>query len=195
MNLLESETFKNLAKAYIGECQAQTRYKFIEYASRLQGYKTMAQIIDRLVYNEFNHARMFYTYIQSASKQTIENIDICAGYPFKEKWDLEENLRLAVEDELMEVNTIYPTYAKVAEQEGFEEIAKLFNMVASVEKTHAQTLEKLHEQFKNKSLYKRDKLTQWVCGDCGYSEKLLEAWQECPLCQAKQGSVHLHLEN
>lgn len=195
MNLIESETLKNLAKSYIGECQAQTRYKFIEYACRLQGYKTMAQIIDRLVYNEFNHARMFYTYIQQASKKTIENIDITAGYPFKEKWDLEENLLLASEDELMEVNSIYPTYAKIAREEGFEEIAELYDKVIKVEKTHAETLQKLYEQFKNKTLYKRDKLTPWVCGDCGYEEKRLEAWEECPLCQAKQGSVHLHLEN
>ena len=66
MKLIESETYKNLAKAYAGECQAHIRYKFIEYGARNEGYKTMAEMIDSLVFNEFNHARMFYTKIQDA---------------------------------------------------------------------------------------------------------------------------------
>lgn len=194
MKLLESQTLKNLAQAYAGECQAQTRYKFIEYGARLNGYKTLAEIIDRLVYNEFNHARMFYTFIQQASKQTIDNIDISSGYPFKEKWDLEENLRLAYEDELMEVQSIYPTYARIAKEEGFDEIAKLFEDVISVEKMHAKTLKELYEQFSKQTLYSKKEKVLWKCGDCGYEEFGQECWDECPLCKAKQGSAYLHLK-
>ena len=193
MKLIESETIKNLAKSYAGECQAQERYKFIEYGARNQGYKTMAEIIDRLVYNEFHHARMFYTFIQQASKQTINNIDIQAGYPFKQKWDLLENLKLAEEDEMMEATTIYPTYAQKAREEGFEEIAKLYEDIIKVELKHASTLRQLHQQLENKSLYTKTQKTKWVCGDCGYEEIGEEAWQECPLCKAKQGAIYLKL--
>lgn len=95
MELIKSQTFLNLAKDYAGECQARTRYEFIEYGARYKGYNCLAEVIDKIVYNEFNHARMFYTFIESATDKQIDNIDISSGYPFKERWDLTENLRLA----------------------------------------------------------------------------------------------------
>lgn len=65
MKLCESKTYQNLAKSYAGECQARTRYEFIEYGARMKGYKYLAELIDKVVYNEFNHARMFYTFLQN----------------------------------------------------------------------------------------------------------------------------------
>ena len=135
MKLKDSQTYQNLAKAFAGECQARVRYEFIEYGARQQGYKRLADVIDKIVYNEFNHARMFYTKIQDADDKIIENIDICSGYPFKEKWDLEENLRLASEDEEKET-ILYPEFAKTAEEEGFLDIANLFNNIARIENCH-----------------------------------------------------------
>ena len=64
MKLNESKTYLNLARAYAGECQARTRYEFIEYGARYNDYKNIADIVDEIVYQEFNHARMFYTFIQ-----------------------------------------------------------------------------------------------------------------------------------
>ena len=194
MKLIESETLINLARAYAGECQAMVRYKFIEYGARMQEMKQLAQIIDQLGYNEFNHARMFYTKIQDASKDTIDNIEISAGFPFKEKWDLEDNLRLAAEDELMEAETIYPHFRDVARAEGFEEIATLFDRVIQVEHKHHDVLIKLYDQLHNDSLYSKPKETIWKCYDCGYEENTSNAWESCPLCNAKQGSVVLHLD-
>ena len=81
MKLKDSKTYLNLAKAYAGECQARTRYEFIEYGARYNGYGAIAEIIDKIVYNEFNHARMFYTAIQNADKEEIKNIGkILSGY-------------------------------------------------------------------------------------------------------------------
>ena len=100
MKLTGTKTLTNLARAYASECQARTRYEFIEYGARYNGYKNIADIIDEIVYQEFNHARMFYTFIQQGNKgETINNIDIEAGFPFREKWDLEQNLKLAGIDE------------------------------------------------------------------------------------------------
>lgn len=84
MKLKDSKTYANLAKSYAGECQARTRYEFIEYGARMNGYKYLAELVDKVVYNEFNHARMFYTFIQQSEEKQIENIDIASGYPFKE---------------------------------------------------------------------------------------------------------------
>ncbi len=192
MNLIESQTFLNLAKAYSGECQAQNRYKFIEYGARMEGYNCLAQLVDKVIYNEFNHARMFYTFIQKASKTTINNIDIDGGTPFKQKWDLVENLKFAAEDEADEV-ALYKEFAKTAKDEGFPEIEALFKMTADVEVVHKKLFLALYEHMKNGTLYKRDKPTKWRCTGCGYEHTAEEAFKICPLCQAKQGQVEIVL--
>ena len=194
MKLIESQTYTNLARSYAGECQARVRYEFMEYGARNEGYKQLAELIDKVVYNEFNHARMFYMKLQDAQDKPIVNIDICAGYPFKQKWDLEENLKIASEDELTEIE-LYKEFASVAKEEGFPDIAQLFLNVAQVENCHAMRFKELHKQLKNKTMYKKSKAVKWKCGDCGYEATSKSAWETCPLCQAKQGSVMLILED
>lgn len=191
MKLIESKTFLNLAKAFAGECQAHIRYKFIEYGARYNNYKNIATIIDDLVYNEFNHARMFYTAIQDATKDEITNIDITSGYPFKEKWDLIENLRLASEDEKNEGTKIYPEYARIAREEGFEDIAMLFENIAKVERDHSSILADLYNQMKKDSLYKKPNAVAWKCSDCGYIAEDKEPWHTCPVCKAERESIVL----
>lgn len=186
MELKNSETYKNLAKAYSAECQARTRYEFVEYGFRYNGYEAIAQIIDTIAYQEFNHARMLYTQIQDGNQEEIKNIDIEGGFPFKEKWEMEENLRLLAEDEKDEAQN-YEEFATVAQKEGFEDIANLFKMIGKVEVQHQKLFENLYEQFKNKCLYKKNTKQMWVCPNCGYISFDKEAWETCPLCEAEQG--------
>ena len=195
MQLKDSKTYLNLAKSYAGECQAQVRYKFIEYGARMEGYTCLAELIDKIVYNEFNHARMFYTELQKASSEPIENIDICAGYPFKQKWDLTENLRISAEDELEEYTNIYPAYKKIALEEGFKEIANLYDMIIQVESCHNKMFTDLYTQMKNGTLYKKEMPVKWKCAGCGYEATSKSAWEVCPLCKAKQGFVMLKLSD
>lgn len=195
MELMHSETFTNLARAYAGECQAHVRYKFIEYGARNAGLTAMAELIDTVVYNEFNHARMFYTFLQKASDKPIENVEICGGYPFREKWNLADNLRFAAEDEASEADSIYPAFARTARKEGFTEIAELFENIIQVENCHKMLFSQLHEQLKNGTLYKQAQPTKWKCGGCGYEQTSKEAPQECPICQAKQGVFLLKIED
>lgn len=98
-NLKNSKTYENLARAFAGECQAHVRYMFIEYGARNEGYVALSEIIDKVVYEEFNHARMLYSFLQTADENVIKNIDISAGFPFKQKWNLLDNLAFAAEDE------------------------------------------------------------------------------------------------
>lgn len=186
MKLKDSQTFLNLARAYAGECQARTRYEFVEYGFRYNGYEAIATIIDKIVYQEFNHARMLYTFIQDAELKQVNNIEICAGYPFKEKWELENNLKLLAEDEEIEAE-IYAEFIKVAEDEGFPEIATLFKNIMDVEIRHKQVFLELYKQFKNGDLYKKKTETMWYCPACGYVGTGKEAWEKCPLCEAEQG--------
>lgn len=186
MKLKDSQTYQNLAKAYVAECSARARYEFCEYGFRYNGYEAIATLIDKIAYQEFNHARMLYMKIQDSEMKQVDNIDFCSSLPFKEKWDLLNNLKLLSEDELDEAKA-YLEFSKVAEEEGFEEIAKLFTMIREVEIRHAKVFQELYSQMKDKKLYKKAKEVAWVCPACGYVSFDKEAWQECPLCQAKQG--------
>ena len=190
MKLQDSKTYQNLARAYVGETQAYVRYQFIEYGARNQGYNALAEVVNKIVYNEFNHARLLYTLIQQSSKEQIDNIDITAGYPFKEKWDLTDNFKLAAEDHETEIK-MYKSFEKTARSEGFENIANTFKMIADVEKQHKKTFEDLHNQLKNDTLYKKEKSTTWRGSGCGYESSSKEAWKECPLCKAAQGFVNV----
>ena len=189
MKLIDSKTLSNLARAYAGETQALTRYRFIEYGARNEGYSALAEVVDKVVYNEFNHARVLYTFIQQASNKTIENIDVSAGYPFKEKWDMTENFRLAAEDEKKEAEEVYPHFANVAREEGFDDIAVLFERVAEIEKSHERFFSAVYNALKEDKLYRSDKPTEWLCGACGYKAVGTEPWEECPVCKAAKGVV------
>ncbi len=196
MKLEKSQTFLNLAKDFAGECQARTRYKFIEYGARNEGYNCLAEVIDKVVFNEFNHARMFYTFLQKVSDDNVlQKIEFCADYPFKQKWDLEENLRISAEDEFAEFSEIYPAHKKVAEEEGFKEIAALYEHIIGVENCHHKLFNDLYNQVKTGTLYKKPKAVKWKCAACGFEHESKEAWETCPLCFAKQGMVMLQLKD
>ena len=138
-NLKNSKTYENLARAFAGECQAHVRYMFIEYGARNEGYVALSEIIDKVVYEEFNHARMLYSFLQTADENVIKNIDISAGFPFKQKWNLLDNLAFAAEDEKNEAEKIYPEFMETAKKEGFNDIAGLFENLIQVETDRKST--------------------------------------------------------
>lgn len=195
MQLKDSETYKNLARAFAGECMAKARYDYIVYGAKQEGYSEMAKIIKQVANQEFHHSRMFYSFIQTADKNAIKSIDIEAGYPFKEKWNLVDNLKFAAEDELEEAERIYPSFAETARKEGFKDIAGLFDNVVQVETCHNKLFTDLYEQLSKGKLYSRPTAVKWKCADCGYEATAKEAWKVCPLCQAKQGAVMLKLND
>ncbi|NLL56712.1 MAG: rubrerythrin family protein [Clostridiales bacterium] len=194
MKLIDSKTYKNLAKAYAGECQARTRYRFLHYAATQQGYKAIANIIKEIILQEFHHARMLYTFIQTASDEPIANINISSGYPFRQKWDFLENFKFSAQDENLEATKIYPEYAKIAQEEGFKDIAGLFNNLAQVESCHQSIFEQIYAQLSDGSLYKKPNKVKWKCLDCGYEAESKQAWKQCPLCQAEQGAVAIKIQ-
>lgn len=195
MNLIDSKTYVNLAKSYAGECQAQVRYKFIEYGARNEGYTDLSNLIDDIVYQEFNHARMFYTHLQKASTKPITNVDIASGYPFKEKWNLLDNLKFAAEDEANEAEKIYPEYEKTAREEGFTEIADLYKNIIQIENCHKMFFTDIYNQMKSGTLYSKPQKVKWKCGGCGYEEVNKKAFEVCPVCLAKQGAVLLKIQD
>jgi rubrerythrin len=191
MQFEKTETFRNLAKSFAGECQAGMRYQMIAKLAMQEELKTLSDTVKTIAKNETLHATQFFNAIQSHAGSQ-DNIVIDAGYPFH-AGTLAEGLRFAQADEKSESDDIYPTFAEIAEKEGFKDIARLYRLVADVEKEHKIVFDYLANAVKDGTLYKSEKSTLWICSECGYRHASTEAWNVCPLCKAKQGYVELHL--
>ena len=191
MQFDETKTYRNLARSFAGESQAGMRYQLIARLATQQGYTTLADTVKVLAKNETVHARRFFEEL-SKRGQYLDNIDLDAGYPFH-GGTLEECLKFAAEDERKEHEVIYPAFQKDAEEEGFNDIANLFKLVAQVEVRHEAVFKYLYEAFKKGVLFSNETPILYVCSECGYMHTSTKAWDKCPLCQSSQGYVELHI--
>ncbi len=191
MQFEKTETFKNLARSFAGECQAGMRYQMIAKLAMQEKLKTLADTVRTIAKNETVHATQFFNKILEKAG-SVDNIDFDAGYPFH-AGTLEEGLSFAAKDEQSETENIYPAFAETAKKEGFEDIAALYRMIAEVENRHQMIFQYLHDAVKNGTLYTCENPVIWVCSECGYMHVGEQAWKICPLCKAEQGYVDLHL--
>ncbi|MBR2375408.1 MAG: rubrerythrin family protein [Clostridia bacterium] len=191
MQFENTETFKNLARSFAGECQAGMRYQMIVKLAMQEGKKTLADAIRTIAKNETLHATQFFNKIIEKTGSR-ENISFDAGYPFH-AGTLVEGLKFASNDEKNEAEDIYPGFALTAKKEGFEDIAALYRLVAEVEGQHKIIFQYLYDGVRNGTLYKSESPILWICSECGYMHVATEAWKICPLCKAEQGYVELHL--
>ena len=191
MQFENTETFKNLARSFAGECQAGMRYQMIAKLAMQEKLKTLADAVRTIAKNETVHATQFFNKIIEKTGSR-ENIEFDAGYPFH-IGTLAESLKFAASDEKEESEEIYPTFAATARKEGFEDIAALYGMIADVERQHKIVFQYLCESVKNGTLYTSDSPILWICSECGYMHVGSQAWKVCPLCKAEQGYVDLHL--
>ena len=183
MDFIKTQTFHNLARSFAGECQAGMRYQLTAKAALRQGYEVLADTVRTIAKNETNHAK---------NAGSRDDVHFDAHYPFH-AGTLEENLRFAMEDEASEAEELYPTFAKIAREEGFAQIALKFEQVAKVESHHRVIFDYLAGALRDGSLYAADRPMLWICSECGYMHTSKEAWSVCPLCGAPQGEVQLHL--
>ncbi len=191
MEFAKTETYKNLARSFAGECQAGMRYQMIAKLAMQEKLKTLADAIRTIAKNETVHATQFFNkMIQKSGSR--DNVEFDAGYPFH-AGTLVEGLKFAAMDEKNETEDIYPSFALTAEKEGFEDVAALYKMIADVESHHQKVFRYLHDAVKNGTLYKSETPMLWICSECGFMHVGEEAWKVCPLCKAEQGYVDLHL--
>ena len=186
MNFNESQTKLNLAKSFAAECQAGARYQFMATQAQMEMLVYIKDTLKMIAKNEMAHAKLFYDYI--VEKGGENKIEIDADYPYV-KADLESSLCNEMQIEQEEFDTIYPEFASIAREEGFDAIADSFELVARVEKTHAEMLDLLCEGYKNKSLYKSKIERLFKCSNCGHFDYLTESWKECPLCSLEKGYI------
>lgn len=188
MDFNKSKTKENLARIFAAECQDGARYQFMAKSAVSEGFSYISDQLKVLAKNEMAHASMIYSLIMENLGKGKDNVPIEAGYPF-EPSILKLSLSTSADIEEYEGTNIYPSFAKVAKDEGFPEIAKKILYIAEVERTHHQKLKAFAQLYKSGKLYKNPEKILWSCSNCGHSDVAKEAWKTCPLCGYPQGYV------
>ncbi|MCU0844742.1 MAG: rubrerythrin family protein [Spirochaetes bacterium] len=171
-----TKTEKNLLASFAGESQARNRYTYYASAAKKEGYEQIAAIFLETAENEKEHAKRFFKFLEGGE------VEITASYPAGVIGKTAENLKEAAEGENMEHTKLYPEAAKIAEEEGFKEIAFLFRKVAEVEVHHEQRYLALLKNLKEGKVFKKDSKEKWICRNCGYIHEGNEAPEKCPTC-------------
>ena len=175
-----SRTEQNLLKAFAGESQARNRYTFFASVAKKEGFEQISALFLETADNEREHAKVFFKYLEGG------DTEITATYPAGKIGTTAENLLAAAEGELMEWGTLYPDFAKVAEEEGFTDVATSFREIAKVEAYHERRYRKLLENVDGYEVFKKDGVVFWKCRNCGYVSEGREAPMVCPACEHPQ---------
>ena len=189
MELKGSQTEKNLLAAFAGESQARNRYSYFAGQARKEGYVQIADIFEETANQEKEHAKREFKFLQGG------DVEIRAAYPAGVIGNTIENLKASAAGEHYETTEMYPGFAKVAEQEGFDEIAKVFRNIAVAEKRHEERYVALAKNITDGVVFKREKPMRWVCRNCGYVHKGAEPPKVCPACAHPQAHFELEAKN
>ncbi|MHC1749072.1 MAG: rubrerythrin [Cellulosilyticaceae bacterium] len=184
-SLKGTKTAVNLMKAFAGESQARNRYTFFASVAKKEGYVQISRVFEETANQEKEHAKRFYKFLKDDFID--ESIEITASFPVALHTDTVANLKAAATGENEEWVVLYPEFAKIAKEEGFEEVAAAFNNIAKVEKWHEDRYKKLAENIIVNKTFKEDKVERWQCQNCGYIHEGEEAPYECPACAHPQG--------
>ena len=184
-----TQTEKNLLASFAGESQARTRYTYFASAARKEAYMQMEAIFMETAENEKEHAKMFFKLLEGGA------VEITAAYPAGVIGTTAENLAAAAAGEHEEWETLYPNAAKIADEEGFPEIAEQFRSIAEVEKEHEKRYRKLLDNIENGKVFKKSSSVAWKCRNCGYIHKSDVAPKDCPACKHPQAYYEVQCEN
>ena len=180
MDFINSQTRLNLARSFAGEAQARTRYTVYADQARKEGLEWVARIFEETAANEAVHAEEFLERLQKLGG-TADNIELNAGYPFR-LGNTRENLVFAADGELEEHTGAYPGFAEMARREGFDEAARLWMRIATIEGVHHNTFLSLADQLAGDTLTRKDEPITWKCLNCGYTYSSAQAAESCPVC-------------
>ncbi len=175
-NLKGTKTEVNLVTSYLAESSAYTRYTFYAQQATKEGYFPIAEVFNETAANELRHAKVYFKFLQGGQVTAPMNAD--AGVI----GTTAENLACAAAEELAEGVDMYTAFAKVAEEEGFDEIASHFRAIATIEQTHHDRFIKNLQRVKDGTVWKRNKPIKWKCLVCGYIYEGTEPPAVCPAC-------------
>ncbi len=185
MEFRESRTRENLMRAFAGESQARNRYTFAAAAARSAGLHWVERVFRLTADQEKEHAELFIAHLAQCEG---ENIHIDGSYPVENgAWTPDRLLRSAQHNEYEEANTIYPSFAAVAREEGFLAVASTFEMIAAIEKTHGDRFGLLARRAEESRLFTAQEEVPWLCLNCGHVHYGTQAPPICPVCKHAQG--------
>lgn len=179
-SLKGTQTEKNLMASFAGESQARMRYNYFASQARKEGYEVIAKFFDETADNEKQHAKQFFKFLEGGM------VEITASYPAGVIGTTAENLLGAAEGEHEEGHTLYPDAAKIADEEGFPEVARKFRQIAAIEKKHEARYRGLLETVEAKTVFKKAEEQIWRCRECGHEHIGPNALDMCPVCQHPQ---------
>lgn len=186
MTLKGTKTASNLITSFAGESQATMRYRYAAKVAKKEGYQQIAAIFEETARNEVEHAARFYKFLKEEFKlDAIELNPEYTAFPVVFH-DTLTNLQGAIDGENEECEHMYPSFADVAEEEGFDEIARAFRNVAKAEGAHRDRYQKLHDNVENGKVFEKDEKVIWKCGNCGFLYEGKVAPKICPACAHKQ---------
>ena len=176
MELKGSKTEKNLMEAFAGESQARSRYTFFASVAKKEGFEQIAAVFSETADQELEHAKRFFKFLEGGM------LEIQASYPAGKIGTTAENLLAAAEGENEEWSLLYPEFAKIAQEEGFPQVATAFKMIAKVEAEHEARYRTLLERVIAEKVFEREEDIEWQCRNCGYVHKGKKALENCPAC-------------
>ena len=176
MELKGSKTEKNLQAAFAGESQARNKYNYFSSVAKKEGFEQIAAIFNQTADNEKEHAKLWFKLLKGIG-------------------NTQENLLHAAEGENYEWTDMYATFAKEAEEEGFDEIARKFRMVAAIEKTHEERYRALLHNVEMQQVFEKGEMTMWECRNCGHLVMGKKAPAVCPVCAHPQSFFEVRKEN
>lgn len=178
MELKGSRTEKNLMTAFSGESQARNKYTFYASKARKDGYEQIAEIFEQTANNEKEHAKLWF--------KALNNGDIPSTF---------DNLKDAANGENYEWTQMYKSFAEVAKEEGFNDISKLFEMVADIEKHHEERYLKLVDNIEDDKVFHKGEEVIWICRNCGHVYYGKDALKVCPVCKHPESFMELKNTN
>ncbi len=184
-----SKTEQNLLKAFAGESQARMRYNYFAKAAKKEGLEQIAAIFEDTAINEMAHAKRFFKFLEGGM------VEITASYPAGIIGTTLENLKASADGENEEWTELYPEFARIAEEEGFKEVAVAFKMIAKVEKAHVARYRKLYDNLEQGKVFERDEVYVWKCRNCGFLHESKKALKNCPACNHPQSYFEIEAVN
>jgi len=175
-NLKGTKTEKNLMEAFSGESQARNKYTYFSSVARKEGYVQISRIFEETANNEREHAKIWFKLLDGIG-------------------NTQSNLMSCINGENYEWTEMYPRMAKEAREEGFDEIAELFDGVAAIEKEHEGRYDALLKNVQESKVFKKDNETEWICANCGHIHVGTEAPQLCPVCSHPRAHFEVRAQN
>jgi len=189
MSIKGTQTERNILTAFAGESQARNRYTYFASKARDEGYRQIAEIFEETANQEKEHAKRLFKLLEGGEAQ------VAASFPAGVIGDTGINLDEAAAGEHYEWTEMYPGFAKVARDEGFDRIAMIFEAITVAEKQHEKRYKALKHNIEAGKVFARDNEVTWRCLNCGYLHKGTTAPEKCPACDHLKEHFELLCEN